>query len=200
MGPESLAAEGAMAFPLYLGLSPALGAALQVGISCAILLSWANSILGASLANISNLHTMASNKLVWVIKFSRASIAAAALSFRIALFSLLMFALITFVTDVNILFALTNLGVITALSLTMMAVFLTFVKRKQFFQAAGTFISFGSCGAWIYYSLIQIPDIIYVAPLIVGLVGGVAMYKISFKPKKANPLSPWNEVLINLFE
>ncbi len=178
MGPEKLGSEGVMSFPLYLGLSPALGAALQVGISSAILLSWANSILGASLANISNLHTMAVNKLILGDKILTRVNSSNRPIYAVALFSLLMLAFITFITDVNILFSLTNLGVITALTLTMVAVFLTYLRQKNYFQAAITFVSFGSCGAWIYYSLLQIPSFLFILPLLIGLLCGVAMYKV----------------------
>lgn len=178
MGPEKLAAEGAMAFPRYLGLSPSLGNALQVGISCAILLSWANSILGASLANISNLSNMAANKLVLGDKLLTKVNGNDRPIYAVGVYAALMFSFITLITDVNVLFALTNLGVITALSLTMVAVFLTHLRKKDYFQAAITSVSFGSCGAWIYYSVIQIPNPVYVAPLVVGLIAGVVMYKI----------------------
>lgn len=178
MGPDNLAAHGAIAFPQYLGLSPAVGNALQVGISCAILLSWANSILGASLANITNLSTLASNKLVIGEKLLTQENSQGRPFYTVMIFGAAMLSFITFITDVNILFALTNLGVITALVLTMVAVFLTYLRQRNFVQAGVTSVAFLSCGAWIYYSVIQIPSALYVAPLVVGIIAGVVMYKM----------------------
>ena len=178
MGPENLATYGAIEFPRFLGLSPAVGSALQVGISCAILFSWANSILGVSMANITNIYSLASKKLILgdkllttVNKSQRPVYAAVA-------HGVVFFAFITFVQDLDVLFSLTNLGVIIAFVLTLVAVFLTYLKQRNYPQLAVTVLGFGSCSALIYYSALKIPSVMYVLPLVIGMTLGIIMFQI----------------------
>lgn len=178
MGPENLANLGAIAFPRFLGLSPTLSAAMEVGITGAVLFSWANSILGVSLGNITNIYNLSNNKIIIgdkllgkVNKNQRPVYAA-------ILHGMILLTFITFITDVNILFALTNFGVITAFVLTLVAIFLVHIKNKDYFKVCMTILAFLSCSALIYYTWIQIPNAIYILPLVVGMVLGIIMYKV----------------------
>jgi amino acid transporter len=178
MGPENLAKHGAIDFPRFLGLSPGLQIALQVGISCAILFSWANSILGVSLANITNLNSLAQKKLLLghealttVNRYNRPYLAALA-------YGVAFFALITAITDVDVLFSLTGLGILTALSLTLVAVFRAQWQQRNIPQIIVSLIAFVCCAALIYYTVTKLPSIIYAAPLIIGMAGGLIMYKL----------------------
>lgn len=191
MGPDNLAAYGAAAFPRFLHLSPALEAALQVGILAAILLSWANSILGVSLGNITVINFLARKKLILGDKLLTTVNKNQRPVYAAVFHGLLLFALITFITDVNILFALTNFGVITALMLTLFAVFFTYWKQKNYLQLAVTVPAFISCSALIYYSWIQLPSVLYILPLAVGMVAGICMFKI----QQGRELQPQTEVV-----
>lgn len=178
MGEENLAKYGAIEFPRFLGLTPALQLVLQVGISCAILLSWANSILGVSLANISNLSTLAEKKLFLghktlteVNRYNRPHYAAVA-------YGLIFFALITCIHDIEILFAFTSLGILTAMSLTLVT-----VLRKQWqlgnkVQILVSILSCISCGILIYYSVAKLPSLWYTTPLLGGIAVGLVLYKL----------------------
>jgi amino acid transporter len=59
MGIENLKLFGAAAFPRFLGFGESATYLINLGISCAILLSLANTLYGISLLNITNLFTLA---------------------------------------------------------------------------------------------------------------------------------------------
>lgn len=178
MGEQNLAEYGAIEFPRFLGLSPTLQTLLQVGISCAILFSWANSILGVSLANISNLSTLAEKKLFIgssaltdLNRYGRPHYAAFA-------YGLIFFAFITCIQDIEILFSLTSLGILTAMSLTLLAVLRKNYRSGNNLQILASLISCLCCGALIYYSAIKLPSILYAMPLIGGMAVGLVLYKL----------------------
>lgn len=178
MGPNNLATFGAIAFPRFLGFSPAVSSALEIGISCAVLFSWANSILGLSLANITNIHSLANKNLVFGNELLKTLNKNQRPTYSVILHGIILFFLSSSITDINVLFALTNLGLITALGLTLCAVFFANIATKKYTQLGITIIAFASCLVLIYYSLIQIPNIIYVLPLIVSMALGIVMFKI----------------------
>jgi amino acid transporter len=178
MGPEQLGVHGAIAFPQFLGLSAGWTAALQIGITGAILLSWANSVLGASLGNITNIHFLARKKLILgnellsVVNRNQRPVYSAVIH------GIILLAFITFITEVDVLFALTNLGVITAFLFTLAAVFLAHLKQKNYFQLGVTILAFGICGILIYYSFSKIPNLLHTLPLVLGMAAGLIMYKV----------------------
>lgn len=178
MGAANLADHGAIAFPRFLGLSPALTAALQIGISGLVLFIWANSILGVSLANITNIHSLADRKLILGDKLLTTVNRNQRPIYAAIVHGVVLLALITFIADIDILFALTNLGIIVTFVLTLLAVFITQLKQKNYPQLAVTTLGFASCAVFIYYSWIKIPSLIYTLPLIIGMLAGIAMYKI----------------------
>jgi APA family basic amino acid/polyamine antiporter len=178
MGPENLAQYGAIEFPRFLGLSPTLQMGLQVAITCAILLSWANSILGVSLANITNLNSLAQRKLLLghealttVNRYDRPYVSA-------FVYGAVFFGLITTITDVDVLFSLTGLGILTAISLTLVAVFRAQWQQRNIPQIIISLIAFVCCSALIYYTVVKLPSIFYATPLILGMVGGLILYKL----------------------
>jgi Amino acid transporters len=178
MGGENLATYGALGFPYFLGLSPTVGAAVQIGVSFAILFSWANSILSMSLGNITNIYTLAKNRLILAGQFLSKVNSHQRPVYIALVYGIALFVYITVVKDVEVLFALTNLCVGIAISLTMVAVFLTLLRQKKYQQLVIPFLSFGSCAVWIYYSCLKIPNVFYVVPLAIGLIIGVVMFEI----------------------
>lgn len=178
MGPDNLADFGAIAFPRFLGISPSLSTALEAGIAFAVLFSWANSILGVSFNNITNIYNLANNKLILgekVLCKVNSNQRPVNVTF---LHALMLFSFITFITDIKILMALTNFGVITAFVLTLVSVFIHHLEHRRYPQIAMTVLAFASCSALIYYSWIQIPSVVYLLPLAVGMVLGIIMFKI----------------------
>lgn len=190
MGPDNLAQYGAIAFPQYLGLSPAVGATIQAGITIAILFSWANSILSMSLANITNIFTLAKNKLVLADKTLTKVNNSQRPFYVVLLHGAILLLYITFVRDIDILLALTNIGVGASLTLTMVAVLRTLLIQKKYVQATVPFLALGSCGVWIYYSCLSIPSVWYVVPLALGLMAGIAMFRIQKSRESEEVLAP----------
>ena len=178
MGGENLAIHGAINFPNFLGLSPTVGAAVQIGISFAILFSWTNSILSMSLGNITNIYTLAKNRLLLGSQLLSTVNRHQRPVYIVFMHGIALFVYITLIKDVDVLFALTNLCVGIAMSLTMAAIFLTLLKQKRYQQLVIPFLSFGSCAMWIYYSCLKIPGVLYIVPLVIGLIIGVVMFKI----------------------
>lgn len=189
MGPENLAQYGAIAFPRFLNLSPAWSSALQIGISSAVLMSWANSILGVSLTNISNINFLARKKHILGEKLLTKENKNQRPIYTVLVYGLAFLLFITFVDNLDIAFALTNLGVITAFVLTLTALTRTYYLRKDYLQLLITILAFGSCAALIYYTIIKIPAFIYVLPLVIGMVIGVIMFKVQqVRQLKAAPI------------
>lgn len=178
MGPENLAAHGAVAFPSFLGLPEPVGAALTLGMTGAIMFSWANSILGVSLANITNIHFLAENNLILGDRFMSALNKNNRPIYAAVAHGVMVLGFVTFISNVDILFALTSLGVITAFVMTLLSVFMTQLRQKSWTQLPMTVLGFASCAALTYYSWMQIPDVLYTLPLVIGMTAGIIVFKL----------------------
>lgn len=189
MGPENLATYGAIAFPQYLGLSETMTNVAQLAISAIILLIWANSILGLSMANINNMHELTQLKLIpGDTLFSRLNRSLRP-KYTVFLHGALLFVIISSITDVDVLFSLSNLGIITAFLLTLVAVFRFNWMKKNFVQVAVTGVAFVSCATLIYYNLIKIPHFVYALPLILGMVVGIALFCVKSRSLISVPVA-----------
>lgn len=178
MGEDNLATYGAIEFPRFLGLSPGFQLILQLGIYYAILFSWANSILGVSLANISNINILAEKKLLIGYKALTKLNRYQRPHYSIIFFGIILFSLITCIHDPEILFSLTSLGILTAISLTLIA-----VLRKQWqlgnkFEFLAAIVSCLCCTILIYYSAVKLPNAWYAAPLLGGIAIGLILCKL----------------------
>lgn len=178
MGADNLATYGSVAFPRFLGLSPAWASALEFGILAAILFSWANSILGVSLSNITSIHFMARKRLILGDKILSKLNKNERPFYVAALHGVVLFTFITLISDINILVALTNFGVLTAFILTTVAVFGAYLKQRQYLSVAMACVTFMVCATLVYFSWTKIPNIIYLLPLTLGISAGILMYKI----------------------
>ena len=79
--------------------------------------------------------------------------------------------------------ALTSLGVSAAFTLTMIAVFMHFWKKKNVVQTIVSLLALVSCGIFLFYSWVMIsPDLterfVYASPLLIGLVVGAVLNQI----------------------
>lgn len=178
MGAENLAEHGAIAFPRFLGLSPSTEAFVQFGIAAAILFSLSNSILGFSIANITNIHSLASNRMLLADEQLASVNSAGRPAYVAVAHGLILFALITFITDMDVFFVLTNFGLLISFVLTLTAVFGAHFKSRNYIQMFITILGFGSCVPLLYYSWMKIPNGLYLIPLVLGVLVGVVMFKI----------------------
>lgn len=178
MGPENLATYGAVAFPNFLGLPPAVGSALTIGMTGAIMFSWANSCLGVSLANITNIHFLAENNLILGDRFMAALNKNNRPTYAAIAHGVMVLGFVTFITNVDILFALTSLGVITAFTVTLLSVLMTQMRQQIWRGLPMTALGLASCAALVYFSWMQIPNALYTLPLILGMTAGIIVFKL----------------------
>lgn len=182
MGLAALSTDGAVAFPRFMGLSPLLANVVTTTIIGSILLSFGNSIFGIALTNITNIFVLAQQGLLpyaralqTVNRFDRPVVAA-------CVHAVIVSALLFFVHELSILAALTNIGVSATLVMTLVAVMRSYVKHRNWVHISFTALGFVSCGVLVYFSWISIsPDpwarLLYVSPLVIGAVLGLAFIK-----------------------
>lgn len=191
MGAEALASQGGAAFPYFMNLSPLLTRALVISISGSILLSFANSIFGVSLTNITNIYDLARNKMIGGQAMLMRVNSIQRPTFVPFLHALIVFVLLAFISSLKVWFALTNLGICCAFVLLLVALFLTYLKRKNYVHVAITCLGFASCSILIYFNWIGIASdtasrLLYASPLIGGLVLGLLMFKMQQLKQKAS--------------
>lgn len=166
MGPDQLAAEGAMAFPNYLGWSVGSATAFGVAIGAAILLSYSNSLFGVSLGNITN-----------IVSMTQGSTIKAAL-----IHGLVVWSLLCFMSDLRNIFAFTVFGVGVAYFLTVVAVFLSSLKSRNLVQAGIMVLGFVSCAVLFYCCWVDLGGSIVdralnLSPMLASLVVGFGLYR-----------------------
>lgn len=183
MGIENLKLFGAAAFPRFLGFGDTVAYLINVGISCAILLSFTNSLYGVSLNNITNIFTLAEKKSLpfsgWLTKNNSRNRPYNA----IFLHGLVLAVMVTFIPNVDVWAKLTGLGVMTALSLTQISVLLYYLKNKKIggiiMSALGvTSLSVAGIFTWIVLGSDLYSRLYHMSPMIVGLFVGIILFKI----------------------
>lgn len=188
MGAEALGARGAAVFPQYLGFSPQVTNIIGTMIIGAIILSFMNCIFGVLLGNMTNFYQIAKSKLIVgsgaITKTTKQDRPiAAGIILAVVLWSMLML-----IDKINIGVAITNMGVSSAFVLTLVALFLHNLKRRNIPQLLVTLLGFVSCGILIFYSWCSIsPDaierIVYCIPLFVGVIIGIVLNACTPKQK-----------------
>lgn len=183
MGVSALTARGPIAFPEFMGLSPQVASIIATGITWAMLLSFANSIFGVSLGNITIMYLLAQRKLIAGSHMLSTTNRFHQPSFAALVHGIVVWSMLCIVSQINGLTALTNLGVSTAFVFTLVALLLTNYKQKNYPQIIVTILGFMSFAILVYYSWISIsPDylerFVCIAPLAIGMVIGFALYKI----------------------
>ncbi len=183
MGVDALATQGTLSFPAFMGLSSTMTAFLSSAIVGSILLSYSNSIFGVSLANITNLTTIARKKLVVGLDALTATNSNGQPTIAVLVHGILIWLLLVCISSGQVLMALVGLGVCFTLTLTLVALLLTYMKRKNYAQLVVTLVAFASCAMLIYQCWFSISDdgmvrIMSSLPLLGGLILGLVLYKL----------------------
>lgn len=183
MGLSALTTYGPIAFPQFMGLSASAISMIAFCISGSMLLTFANSIFGVSLGNITNMYMIAHKRLIVGVDSLTKTNDSGRPVIAILVHGILSWVLLYFITSRNTLVALTNIGVSIAFALTLVALFLTYLRQKNNLQLFITILGFGSYAVLTYFSFIGIdPDptarLMYLAPLLGGIVVGFVLYKI----------------------
>lgn len=183
MGVENLANHGVMTFPMAMGLSSCVARVVSIVIIGSILLSYANSVFGVALGNVTNIVTLVQKKLIGGGDVLMQTNSIGRPTWATLIHGAIVWVFLCFITDVSTLFSFTVMGVSSAYFLTLVAVLLASLKRKDYVQAAVMVLGFMSCGILYYYCWVglgadDIDRLIKISPLLVGTVLGYALYKI----------------------
>ena len=181
MGVDNLTQAGAIAFPEFMGLSPKMTALLGAGITGSILLSFSNTIFGVLLTTITNVFTLAKKKIIIGTEVLSKTNAFDRPTTVAVIQGIILWLLLFFVSSFSVLLALTNLGICSTYLLTVVAVFLTTLKKGDYKNAAVALLGLGSCGLLVYYSWISMgPDtaerLFTSIPLLLGILAGLLLY------------------------
>ena len=187
MGATSLELLGVTAFPAFMGVtSKAMLAAIKMGMSFIFILAFFNAAYGVMLANIANISSLASKKLLFGSKLLEKTNRYNRPLLPIILQCGVLWALMSFIPHKAILIALANFGVIIAMILTITAVFRVQLREKQILPIMITVASYASCAVLVFFSWSDLGStskmrLIALVPLVIGLVAGLIMYSINKK-------------------
>ncbi|MFA6527715.1 MAG: amino acid permease [Candidatus Babeliales bacterium] len=189
MGTENLASMGSVNFPQFLGFGSALTVVLQALIVFFVLFSVCNAFYGTASLNISNLSSLADMKLLPGRALLTKTNTAGRPYIIVGLHSIALFVLTLLVNDINVMCVMTCMGVSTAFFLTLVALLLTYKKRNDYLNLAITCISFCSYAAIMYFGWMKagatnVDRLTNLAPIIVGMIIGFALYTFQTRSKK----------------
>ncbi|MBF0367249.1 MAG: APC family permease [Oligoflexia bacterium] len=181
MGVENLSNVGVIDFPKYMGISAVATTALSFSIAGAIILSFANSLFGLSLTNITNLHILIQDRVIGGEKYLGVTNRFDRPTNIIILHAIAIFVVLMFVSNSAILTALGNIGTCIALTISIVAVFRESLKKGSLPQIVIGMLSFCSMAVLIYFSWVSIAPtfserVLYSLPLVLGLSLGVGAY------------------------
>lgn len=187
MGVQGLATAGATAFPYFMGLSPIATTLAAFSISGSILLSYANSIFGISLGNITNIYILAHKKLIAGNYALTRTNAQHRPTIAALIHGVVLWVFLLIITNVNVLCAFTNIGVSIAFTLVVVALLITFTKKKTYAKLPLAVLGIGSCGILIFLSLKSMSPLlyerfVYLIPVAAGLLVGLLLHGLSKKP------------------
>ncbi len=186
MGAGNLTAYGVLAFPTFMKLSATATSVIATTIIGAIFLCYCGTIFGASLANITNIFTLADQRVIVggrlltkTSSWDRPTIAG-------IVYGLVLWIFLAVVTNKYVLMALANIGICSALTLTLIALFVFFMKKQNYLQVFVTLIGLGSATITFYYIWMTIGTshwgrFMAVMPLIALLGVGLILYAVQQK-------------------
>lgn len=189
MGLDNLSANRADTFVAFLGInSQNVKAMLSLFVSLSIIIAFLNAIFGIFTATTSTLHALArekflplSNKLASESKQQRPWVC-------ILTQGVVVFAILCATSSKSILISVSNLGIISTYTITLIALYAMQKRTGLFKQMFMTFFAFASCFFFVYLSWIGVGDtsmarFLATLPLIAAAVIGFVMYSYQ---RKAN--------------
>jgi basic amino acid/polyamine antiporter, APA family len=183
MGVQNLVGKGTDSFPLFLGLkSGMLTGFLQILIPAAIVTAYISAIFSVSIASSSTLHSMAeenlfpASKIIAFLSKQNRPIAA------ICSVGLLIFAIISSTSNISVLIAISNLGIMIAFLFTLVCLLKIHSKSRNVIQLAITGLAFLSsivivCLIWLSIGESNYIRVISCLPLIAWIVVGALIFK-----------------------
>lgn len=183
MGIDAIIAQGAVGFTNFFGIAnPEIVTALGYAIVVLLILALSNAVYGVSLGNGANMFSLASkNHLFGSNLFCKVN-SANRPYFIIFFQALVVFFLMSFVSSEQILVALSNFGLITAMLITIFAVLATQARNKSYnLNSLVAVIAIGACATLIYFTwcLVGIDNttrLMNIVPFVIGITGGLVMF------------------------
>lgn len=168
MGISNLSTEGTTAFVNYLHLPPAVLSIISSIITWSIMLSYANSLFGISLGNITNIIALSDLKKSHVI----------------VIHGVVIWTLLCFMSNIQHLFAFTVLGVGAAYFLTLLAVANVSFSKREFLSVIVLFFGLLSCIALFYCCLADLgidmkSRLVNLSPLLIAVIFGFIGYELN---------------------
>ncbi len=193
MGPETLAQHGVPSFIQFLGIqNSSILAVAELTLVLVFILNYFNAVYGVMLSNVANIIALAERKLTFLpdklVKENKYFRPTLAVFFQ----GLVIFLLMSCVPYKEVLYALANLGVMTALVLTLASVLRVQVQQKSYVASVVTILGFVTCSILFYFTWMEIgidhfARLMYAMPLIAGVLLGCMMY--AYKRNKAKGVS-----------
>jgi amino acid transporter len=183
MGTQNLGTYGVSSFVNYLGFNSTLQTAMNALISSAIMTAYISSAFGAFIANSEIIHAMSKENLIFgskeikkVNKHGRPTRAILLLGFIIFIFSLI-------ITNKFVLNSLSNLGMLSAFSITLISLFVIYKTQRLRRSLIRLLFAFASMFVLIFYSWNAMGPsvekrIVAVIPLVIATLIGFIMFKI----------------------
>jgi len=191
MGVENLATLGPVAFPQFLGFSPAVTNIMQIMVTFFIIFSVFNAFYGVSSMNISNIFSLAKKNFL----FGSSALSKTNSNNRppvsVLVYGLFLFTLVTLIPSTLVMVALVSLGVCTAFAMTVIALIITYCKNKDYARTLMAVIALASCAVLLYFGWMNMGNdnmarVINAAPVLIGMVVGFAMYKMQMSCSVTN--------------
>ena len=178
MGQENLSVLGVTAFAEFLPFPAMAKTLITLLITFAVLLSYTSAIFGELNNNSFLMHAMAQEKLIFCSK--TLSITNKQNQPIVVLFlqAFLAFLFVTLINHLGMLIAISNLGLLTGYTLTIISLLLIQLKRRITPRIIITLIGLVSCGVVAVYSWNAIPTPSATIPFFLILILGIVMYAI----------------------
>ncbi len=192
MGAENLAKFGVPAFVYFLNLKNGLLLTLvNIILSSVIAIAYLSSAYGAFIANSNNLYNLAKSKNIFAHSIlSKMSIKNDRPINAILLKGVLIFGILSLISDKIILTSICNAGIITSFLLVFTSLLFVQIKMKDYKNMPTTILAYLSSSVLIYYNWKNMgPDNItrikYALPILIIFALGFIMFKIN-KKRKSN--------------
>lgn len=183
MGIDAIIAQGAVGFTNFFGIAnPEIVTALGWTIVILLMLALSNAVYGVSLGNSANMFSLASKNHLFASNLFCKVNGANRPYFVIFFQALIVFLLMTFVSSEQILVALSNFGLITAMLITISAVLATQSRSKTFnLNSLVAIIGIAACAILIHFTWGMIgadnaTRLMNAVPFIIGITAGLAMF------------------------
>lgn len=182
MGCAHLVLLGVPKFTTFLGIqSTLLLSCVTWGFLGVFILNYLNSTYGVMFFNSSNLFNLAKRRTLFKSELLSATNKEGRPTVTVIVQAVLVFLLITCISNTAILGALSNFGINLAFTITLLAVLNTLIKQRKFIKAIPAVFGLIACGfvfyfSWGFLAHDHMTRLLYLTPFIGGMGIGLLMF------------------------